>query len=152
MTRIALYSNSAVTGEVLCRLNSAAPLGLVVYLLFVVVGSAFGRERNEIRSDGLDLSFVTVTVTDKAGLTSPRADNRIHFDLEGPGEIAATDNGDPTSFEPFQSHDRNAFNGLCLVIVRGKAGQPGKIKLTAKADGLKIGAASIRTTTAGKIP
>ncbi len=106
-------------------------------------------DRNEIRADGDDLSFVTVTVTDKAELMSPRADNRIHFDIEGPGEIIATDNGDPTSFELFQSHDRNAFNGLCLVIVRSKSGELGKIKLTAKADGLKIGAASIKTTSEG---
>jgi beta-galactosidase len=103
-------------------------------------------DRKEIRADGRDLSFVTVTVTDKAGLTSPRADQRIHFDIEGPGEIVATDNGDPASFESFQSHDRKAFNGLCLVIVRGAAGRPGKISLTAKTDGLKIGTASIKTS------
>jgi beta-galactosidase len=85
-------------------------------------------------------------VTDKTGLAAPRADNRIYFDIEGPGEIVATDNGDPTSFESFQSHDRKAFNGLCLVIVRGTSGQPGKITLTAKAEGLKTGMVSIKVT------
>ena len=103
-------------------------------------------DRSKIRADGKDLSFVTVTLTDKRGLMAPRADNRIHFDIKGPGEIVATDNGDPTSFELFQSHDRTAFNGLCLVIIRGKPGQPGKVELIAKADGLKIGMASIKTT------
>ena len=103
-------------------------------------------DRNRICADGKDLSFVTVIVTDKAGLTAPRAGNRIHFDIEGPGEIVATDNGDPASFESFQSHDRKAFNGLCLVIVRGKPGQSGKIELTAKADGLKIGTVSFKAT------
>jgi beta-galactosidase len=103
-------------------------------------------DRKEIRADGRDLSFVTVTVTDQSGLTAPRADNRIHFDIEGPGEIVATDNGDPTSFESFQSHERKAFNGLCLAIIRGESGQPGKIKLTATAEGLKVGAVSIKTT------
>jgi beta-galactosidase len=102
-------------------------------------------DRNEIRADGYDLSFVTVTVTDKAGLTAPRADHLIHFEIEGPGDIVATDNGDPASFESFQSHDRKAFNGLCLVIVRGKPEQAGKIKLTAKADGLKMETAFIKT-------
>jgi beta-galactosidase len=106
-------------------------------------------DRSTIVADGRDLSFVTVAVTDRAGMTAPRADNRIHFDLEGPGEIVATDNGDPTSFESFQSHDRKAFNGLCLVVIRGKAGQPGKIKLTAMSDGLKVGALSIDTTLEG---
>ena len=103
-------------------------------------------DRSTIDADGKDLAFVTVTVTDKNGLTAPRANNQIHFDIEGPGEIVATDNGDPTSFESFQSHDRKVFNGLCLVIVRGTAGQPGKIELTATADGLKIGTVSIKTT------
>ena len=102
-------------------------------------------DRREILANGRDLSFVTVRVTDSAEVTAPRTDNRIHFEIEGPGEIVATDNGDPTSFELFRSHDRNAFNGFCLVIIRGKAGQPGRIRLTAKADGLKIGTAAIKT-------
>jgi beta-galactosidase len=102
-------------------------------------------DRNHIRADGRDLSFVTVRVTDSAGLTAPRADNRLHFEIDGPGEIVATDNGDPTSFEVFSSHERKAFNGLCLVIVRGKAGNPGQVRLTGRADGLKAGTASIRT-------
>src|SRR5262249_32610570 len=100
---------------------------------------------NEIRADGRDLSFVTVTVTDKSGITAPCADNRIHFDIEGPGEIVATDNGDPTSFEPFQSHDRNAFNGLCLAIVRGKNDGAGKITVTASTDRLQIGRIVIKS-------
>jgi beta-galactosidase len=104
-------------------------------------------DRSEIRADGLDLAFVTVAVTDKNGRTLPRAGDRIHFDLQGPGEIVATDNGDPSSFELFQSHDRKAFNGLCLVIVRCIAGKSGRIKVVARADGLKIGAASIKTMT-----
>jgi beta-galactosidase len=58
-------------------------------------------DRSKIHADGLDLSFVTVTVTDIAGLMSPRATNQIQFSIEGPGEIVATDNGDPTSFESF---------------------------------------------------
>ena len=103
-------------------------------------------DRKQISADGKDLSFVNVTVVDKDGLIVPHANTRIHFEVEGPGEIVATDNGDPTSFELFQSHDRDAFNGLCLVVVREKLGQPGIIKLTAKTDGLKFGTAFIQTT------
>jgi beta-galactosidase len=108
-------------------------------------GLKLAPDRSDIRADGRDLSFVTVTVVDKSGVTAPRADNRIHFEIAGPGEIVATDNGDPTSFEPFPSHNRRAFNGLCLVIVRGEVGHPGRIKLLAKADGLGIGTQSFET-------
>jgi len=104
-------------------------------------------DRTEIDADGRDLSFVTVAVVDHGGSTAPRAEDRIHFEVEGPGEIVATDNGDPTSFEPFQSHDRNAFSGLCLAIIRAKPGQPGKIQVKASAEGLKLGTAVIKTRT-----
>jgi beta-galactosidase len=73
---------------------------------------------------------------DKDGLPVPRSQSRVHFEVDGPGEIVATDNGDATSFESFQSHERNAFNGLCLVIVRAKAGESGKITLRAASEGL----------------
>lgn len=94
-------------------------------------------DRTIIKNDGNDLSFVTIGVVDTHGLTGPRAKNDIRFRIEGPGEIVATDNGDPTSLIPFIAHDRAAFNGLCLVIVRGIAGKPGTIRLIAESDGLE---------------
>jgi beta-galactosidase len=106
-------------------------------------------DRTEIRADGRDLSFVTLRVADNDGLVAPRANNRIQFKVEGPGEIVATDNGDPTSFEPFQAPERKAFNGLCLVIVRAKPGQSGRIKLTASSEGLRTGTTFI-TAAAGR--
>jgi beta-galactosidase len=93
-------------------------------------------DRSTLRADGDDLSFVTVTIADKDGRPVPRTANRISFTLTGPGDIVATDNGDPTSFESFQSPRRNAFNGLALAIVRTRAGQAGKVELTATAEGL----------------
>lgn len=93
-------------------------------------------DRITIQADGKDLSFVTVKVTDKNGLNVPNANNRIEFSIEGPGEIVATDNGDSTDMTEFPSKIRNAFNGLCLVIVRSKAGNPGTIRITAKSTGL----------------
>ncbi len=93
-------------------------------------------DRDRIRSDGQDLSFVTVKVADQTGLTVPRAMNHLKFGIEGPGEIVAADNGDATSFESFQAPEHNAFNGLALVIVRAKAGPAGTIVLQAESDGL----------------
>jgi beta-galactosidase len=100
-------------------------------------------DRTTIRAGGEDLSFVTVRVTDKSGATVPRAGHELQFAIEGPGEIVATDNGDQTDFEPLNSPRRAAFSGLCLVIVRAKAGQTGEIKLTARGEGLASGSAVI---------
>lgn len=102
-------------------------------------------DRKSITADGLDLSYITVTVTDKNGLLVPRSQNHIHFTIEGPGEIVATDNGDATSYESFQGHEHNAFNGLALVIVRSQSGQPGAIKLSVTAEGLKPASLKIRS-------
>jgi beta-galactosidase len=105
-------------------------------------------DRASIKADGHDLAFVTVTVADRAGLLVPRSKNRIRFSLSGPGEIVAVDNGDATNLESFQAHERNAFNGLCLVIVRARAGQAEKIKLKAQADGLTGGEITIASRSA----
>jgi beta-galactosidase len=94
-------------------------------------------DRDEIRADGRDLSFITVGVTDKNGLTVPRANNPIRFSVEGPGEIVATANGDPTNFVRFPSHDREAFSGLALVIICSKPQESGSITVTARSPGLK---------------
>jgi beta-galactosidase len=93
-------------------------------------------DRQQIHADGRDLTFVTVTITDKDGLTVSRSQNRIKFTISGPGEIVAIDNGDPTNLDSFQAKERNAFNGLCLVIVRTKVGQVGRIRLKAESTGL----------------
>jgi beta-galactosidase len=104
-------------------------------------------DRAALTADGSDLSFVTVTIADQGGLLVPRSRNRVKFEIAGPGEIVAVDNGDATSFEPFQASERSACNGLALVIVRTKAGEPGVITLKAQAAGLT--AAEITLTSAG---
>src|SRR5579871_6877540 len=94
-------------------------------------------DRRTLAADGRDLVFVTLSVQDDRQRTVPRSHPRVSFAITGPGEIVATDNGDPTNFDSFQSHDREAFNGLALVIVRARPGQTGKIRITAAADGLQ---------------
>jgi beta-galactosidase len=105
-------------------------------------------DRAKIGADGRDLSFVTVRVVDADGVLVPRADHLVGFEVEGPGEIVATDNGDPTSFQPFPAPECNAFGGLCLVIVRGKAGLPGRIRLKASSDVLRPGTVVITAAAA----
>jgi beta-galactosidase len=94
-------------------------------------------DRSSIAADGRDLSFVTLRVVDANGVTVPRASQRIRFTVEGAGELVATDNGDPSNLESFQSAEREAFNGLCLAIVRAKPGQRGAITVRAVAEGLR---------------
>jgi beta-galactosidase len=94
-------------------------------------------DRNVINADGKDLSFITVQVNDSEGNFVADAVNKIEFSVEGPGEIVATDNGDPSDLTPFPSHERKAFSGLALVIVRSKTGESGSIRITVKSVGLR---------------
>lgn len=93
-------------------------------------------DRTVIANDGRDLSFITVRIADASGLTVPRSKNLVKFSISGPGEVVAVDNGDATSFEPFQASQRKAYNGLCLVIVRAKPGKTGSFTVQATSEGL----------------
>jgi beta-galactosidase len=104
-------------------------------------------DRSVIKADGIDLSFVTIRVADANGQTVPRAKNNLTFSISGPGEIVATDNGDPTSLVSFASTSRAAFNGYCLVIVRGFPGQPGTIQLQAQSTSLTNTTLNVQTST-----
>jgi len=106
-------------------------------------GLKLSADRATIEADGADLAYITVKVVDKDGLTVPRTKNHLKFSIVGPGEIVAVDNGDATSFEPFQATERDAYNGLALVIVRSKKGETGKISVKADSDGLKSGLISV---------
>lgn len=94
-------------------------------------------DRSKIKSDGEDLAFITVKITDEKGLMVPTANNTIRFSIEGSGEIVATDNGDPADLVSFASHERKAFNGMALAIVRAQKGINGTIKLIITAEGLE---------------
>ena len=85
-----------------------------------VVRTAGVPRRLVLRKDyvGKDLIFYKAVVVDRRGIPVPSADNQIHFSIKGPGEIIATDSGDPTALQGFRHPDIKAFNGLSSVIVR----------------------------------
>ncbi len=101
-------------------------------------------DRQQIRADGSDLSFVTLRILDGDGQPVPDAASLIAFSVDGPAEIVATDNGDPTDMTPFPSHQRNAFNGLALVILRSKPGQTGTVTVRAQSAQLQAAQTTVQ--------
>jgi beta-galactosidase len=57
-------------------------------------------DRATINADREDVSIITVQVKDAQGRLVPTADNRITFQIAGPGRIIGVGNGDPSSHEP----------------------------------------------------
>ena len=95
-------------------------------------------DRNEIKADGKDLSFVTVRVVDKDGNLCPDAQHLIKYAVKGAGTYRAGANGDPTSLELFHVPQMKVFNGMMTAVVQS-TGKPGEITLTATGKGLKSG-------------
>jgi beta-galactosidase len=93
-------------------------------------------DRSTIVADGRDVAHIMIQILDVKGHIVPTADNDVAFEIQGEGKIIGVDSGKPDSHESFQADHRKAFNGLCLAIVQAKS-KPGKIRLTARAAGLK---------------
>ncbi|HJP94924.1 MAG TPA: beta-galactosidase GalB [Pyrinomonadaceae bacterium] len=92
-------------------------------------------DRQTIKADGTDLSFITVKVVDRNGTLVPGADNLIKFELTGEGSIVGVDNGNQISHEPFKGSQRKAFHGMALAIIQAKQ-KAGRIVLRATSDNL----------------
>jgi beta-galactosidase len=102
-------------------------------------------DRKVIRADGVDLCFVTVKIVDEQSNFCPLANNKIEFRISGPATIAAVDNGNAASTEPFQANSRMAFNGLCLLVIKSNKGATGEVKIEALSPGLKPAVITIQT-------
>jgi beta-galactosidase len=101
-------------------------------------------DRNTIKANGNDLSYITVRILDKQGNLVPDAGNLVKFSLLGPGVIAGVDNGSQTSLEPFKTTEHKAFNGLCLAIIQSKLNS-GKIIIKANSKGLQPAMLTIKS-------
>ncbi len=92
-------------------------------------------DRITMKANGQDLSYITVELIDKNGIRNPKAENLIHFSIEGPGTIAGVGNANPISLESYQLPQRKGWQGRCMAIV--KSGSiPGKIKVKVTSPGL----------------
>ncbi len=98
-------------------------------------GLSLTPDRSELLADGADLCFVTVRILDGRGDVVPRCHPMLRFSVQGPAELVALDNGDPTCLESFVGREHSAFHGLCLAVLRTKD-KPGRIRLTVATAGL----------------
>lgn len=104
-------------------------------------------DRNQLTPAWDDVCTVSISVVDQNGVLIPNARDLIQFKLEGPGLIAAVDNGDNVSHEPFQAMERRAYEGRCVAMIKANA-EHGRITLTASAPGLKTASISINAAAA----
>jgi beta-galactosidase len=90
-------------------------------------------DRDEIRADDTDLSYVTITLEDVPGNLAGHRDRLLSVEVTGPGVLAALGSANPRSQEPFGAPLCTTFDGRALAIVRPTGG--GEIEISVGADG-----------------
>jgi beta-galactosidase len=85
-------------------------------------------DKNTIKADGKDLTFVTVEILDKNGNLCPKADNLLFFDVKGAGKLKAVCNGDATDQTAFTSTYLRTFSGKMVATIESDT-QAGEITL-----------------------
>jgi len=86
-------------------------------------------DREKIKSDGKDLSFVTVEVLDKDGNLCPKSDYLLFFTVSGVGKLKAVCNGNPIDQNSFSSNYMRAFNGKMVAVIESEENS-GEIELS----------------------
>lgn len=93
-------------------------------------------DKKQFNTKVRDVAHVKVEIIDENGLVVPSAENSVEFIVEGEGKLIGVDNGSPQDHNSFKLNRRNAFHGLALALIQTNE-KPGKIKLTARAQGLQ---------------
>nr|WP_294900942.1 DUF4982 domain-containing protein [uncultured Pedobacter sp.] len=101
-------------------------------------------DRKEIKANGRDISFVTVSVVDKDGNPCPTATNQLKFSVKGEGVFKAVCNGDATSLASFQAPTMKLFSGKLVVLVQSGT-KAGEIKLSVTGKGLETGEVGLKS-------
>jgi len=83
------------------------------------IASSVGQFKLTPDWDGV--AYVTATVRDGQGVAVPAADNEVAFQVSGPGAVAAVDDVDNASHEPFQASSRRPYRGACIAVIRATA-------------------------------
>ena len=96
----------------------------------------------QLRADGEDLAYVTVSLVDKRGVEVPTATDQLVFEVKGAGQFRGVCNGDATSTEVFTNPTMRLFAGKLVVTVQ--AGQKsGKLQLTVRDKSRKLKAQTV---------
>ena len=96
----------------------------------------------QLRADGEDLAYVTVSLVDKRGVDVPTATDQLSFEVKGAGKFRGVCNGDATSTEVFTNPTMRLFAGKLVVTVQ--AGQkPGKLQFTVRDKSRKLKAQTV---------
>ncbi|WP_211316542.1 glycoside hydrolase family 2 TIM barrel-domain containing protein [Niabella yanshanensis] len=91
-------------------------------------------ENKIINSKKNELAFITARVVDKEGNLVPDADQLVKVNIEGAGNVAGMDNGNPADVNSLKDAQHHIYKGLLLSMIKGV--KPGQLKVTLNVEGL----------------
>ncbi len=100
-------------------------------------------DRNPIRADRNDLSFVTIEVVDEFGQLVTDANLAVNLSVSGSGELAGSGNACPYDMESVGSTSVKTYRGRALAIVRPFS-KAGTITMNVTSGNLNKGAIEIK--------
>lgn len=77
-------------------------------------------DKTEMKADGRDLIFLSISAHDAEGEFVANANNRVHITVSGAGRLIGLDNGDSTDYEQYKGVSRRLFSGRLLAIIAAK--------------------------------
>jgi beta-galactosidase len=111
-------------------------------------------DRRTVAASTRGVAHVAVRVVDAQGVPVPDAANAVTFELSGPAQLLAVDNGDPAGHDAFQTDHVAAFHGQALALVQaGRAGGgAGRVRVAARAAGLKEAVVEVEVVPGVAVP
>ncbi len=99
-------------------------------------------DRNVLKANRQDISYVTVQVFDANDVPVPFDTNMIEFEVNGAGNLLAVGNGNQKSHTPLRGSKMETYLGKCLAIVQS-TDRKGEITIIARSGLLPVATATL---------
>lgn len=107
-------------------------------------------DKETLLSDGRDIAFVEISVSDRNGVPVGNARNCIRVEVSGAGRLVGLDNGDSTDYDSYKGDNRRLFSGKLLAMVESTL-KPGEITVRAYSEGLEPAELKLCSESCGEV-
>ena len=107
-------------------------------------------DKTELRSNGQDLCFLDISLTDGAGEIIPSVDRPLQIKITGPGRLQGFGSASPFTEEGFNSNTHTSHYGRAQAVIR-TGRETGEIMVSVSAPGLETQSIKINVIESGRI-
>jgi beta-galactosidase len=91
------------------------------------------NDREKLILDCGDLAYLTIKLTDKAGVVNMAVKKKVYIKAEGSGVLQGFGNGNPVTEGSYTDAEHTTFEGRALAVIRPT--EAGKITVTVESEG-----------------